>query len=156
MKKLILTPLAAMCLLSACGDIGADNGASAAAAASPNPAMQLPVVKDDTPDFVPKDMSWMPADIWLPDDFQPRQSQKISPVAETYVLRGITQMAAAELGETISAKMAAANYEPYEMSKPKPGRLLFRGNGHGTVVITISEADTGRELVVSVENASGQ
>ena len=61
---------------------------------APNPAMQLPVVKDDTPDFVPMDMSWIPADIWLPDDFQPRQSQKISPVADTYVLRGITQMAA--------------------------------------------------------------
>ena len=51
--------------------------------------------------------------------------------------------------------MAAANYEPYEMSKPKPGRLLFRGNGHGTVVITISEADTGRELVSASKTHRG-
>lgn len=154
MIKSKLVQLGAIVLLAACSDNSTDEQISSPAAADLQ--MQLPVVSDDTPDFVPKDMSWLPADIWLPADFKPRQSQKISPVTETYVLRGITQMNAAELIETISSKMVAANYEPYEMSKPKPGRLLFRGNGHGTVVITISEADTGRELVVSVENASGQ
>lgn len=154
-KKLILTPIAAMCLLAACNETDrTQEGAGSTAVAAT--AMQRPVAADDTPDFLPKDMSWMPADIWLPDDFEPRQSQKLSPVADTYLLRGITQMSSAELEEAIPARMTAANYEPYEPRKPKAGRLMFRGNGHGTIVITISEADTGRELVISVENASGQ
>ncbi|MGB5778956.1 MAG: hypothetical protein WBH10_07755 [Allopontixanthobacter sediminis] len=155
MNKLILAPFAAMCVLAACNEADeAHDGASSPAAGAT--AMQAPLVADDSPDFLPKDMSWMPADIWLPDDFEPRQSQKISPVADTYVLRGITQMSSAALAEAISTKMTAANYEPYEPWKPKPGRLMFRGNGHGTIVITIGEATTGRELVISVENASGQ
>lgn len=154
MKKSGLAPLAAIVLFTACGEKNSDEKVNTPAAEATE--MQLPVVSDDTPDFLSKDMSWLPKDIWLPDDFVPRQSQKLSPLAETYLLRGITQISGAELAETISAKMAAANYQPYESSKPKPGRLMFRGNGHGTIVMTISEAGTGRELVISVENASGQ
>jgi len=154
MTKAFLIQVAAVALLVACSDNEADE--QAALSAEAGPAMQLPVVADDAPTFLPKDMAWMPKDIWLPEDFQPRWSQKLSPVAETYVLGGITQLSGSMLAEAMAMKMKAANYEPLEMSKPKPGRLMFRGNGHGTIVITISEAETGRQLTVSVENATGQ
>ena len=154
MIKFALAPLAAIVLLAACSDNSTDEQTSSSATAAPD--MQLPVVADDAPAFLPKDMAWMPKDIWLPEDFQPRWSQKLSPVAESYVLGGITQLSAAKLAEVISANMKAANYQPFETPKPQPGRLMFRGNGHGMIVFTVSEAGTGRQLTISVENASGQ
>ena len=133
MIKFALAPLAAIVLLAACSDNSTDEQTSSSATAAPD--MQLPVVADDAPAFLPKDMAWMPKDIWLPEDFQ---------------------LSAAKLAEVLSANLQAANYQPFETPKPQPGRLMFRGNGHGMIVFTVSEAGTGRQLTISVENASGQ
>ena len=108
-----------------------------------------------TPDFLSKDMDWMPKDIWLPADFEPTQSQKINPMAETYILRGNTQMVAAGLLDNYKEQMVAAGYELLPARKPKPGMLMFRGNGHGTIVIDVKDDGIKRDLVVSVENATG-
>jgi hypothetical protein len=110
---------------------------------------------DSTPAFLPKDMGWMPKDIWLPADFQPTQSQKINPMAETYILRGNTQTSAADLLATYKDRMTAAGYEPFPVEEPKPGMMVFRGNGHGMVMIDVKDGGIKRELVVSVENATG-
>ena len=110
---------------------------------------------ESTPDFLSKDMDWIPKDIWLPADFEPKQSLKINPMAETYVLRGNTQTSAADLLTAYEDRMVVAGYELPPAEKPKPGTLVFRGNGHGTVVIDIRDDGIKRELVISVENATG-
>ncbi len=110
---------------------------------------------DSPPDFLSKDMDWMPKDIWLPTDFEPTQSQKMNPLAETYLLRGNTQMSATDLLAAYEDRMIAVGYELLPVEKPKPGTIIFRGNGHGNIVINISDDGIKRVLVVSVENASG-
>jgi hypothetical protein len=110
---------------------------------------------ESTPDFLPKDMDWMPKEIWLPSDFEPRQSLKINPMAETYVLRGNTKTSAADLLATYEDRMVAAGYELPPAEKPKPGMLIFNGNGHGAVIIDVRDDGIKRELVISVENATG-
>ncbi|MGB5483713.1 hypothetical protein [Parasphingorhabdus sp.] len=150
MKKctVILKIVTPILLVTACSD---DKQQSEAVVKGPVEISEI----ESTPDFLPKDMEWMPEDIWLPADFEPKQSQRINPMAETYVLRGITQMTAAELLATYEDRMVAAGYELPPVEKPKPGMMIFRGNGHGTVVIDVRDDGVKRELVVSVENASG-
>ena len=97
----------------------------------------------------------MPKDIWLPEDFEPTQSLKMNPVAETYLLRGNTQTGAADLLATYNDRMIASGYEPFSLGKPKPGIITFRGNGHGAIVIRVMDEGAMRVLAISVENATG-
>ncbi|MEH6757318.1 MAG: hypothetical protein V7676_07390 [Parasphingorhabdus sp.] len=143
--------LAAISMVSACSD----NGSQSEPVASDVTKQASSNAPDSPPAFLSKDMDWVPKDIWLPVDFKPTQSQKISPVAETYVLRGETDMNAAELETSFSEHMVAAGYEPFGSDKPKPGKPMFRGNGHGMIVVTITDKGPMRELTVGVENASG-
>ena len=80
---------------------------------------------------------------------------KMNPMAETYLLRGNTQAAAADLLATYDERMIASGYEPYSVGKPKPGIIAFRGNGHGAVVIRVIDEGAMRVLAISVENATG-
>lgn len=110
---------------------------------------------DSPPAFLPKDMAWMPKDIWLPEDFEPTQSLKMNPMAETYLLRGNTQASAADLLAAYNQRMIASGYEPFAVGKPKPGIIAFRGNGHGAIVIRVLDEGAKRVLAISVENATG-
>ena len=116
----------------------------------------LEISKVETPPaFLPKDMNWMPADIWLPEDFEPTQSLKMNPMAETYLLRGNTRTSAADLLTAYDERMISAGYEPFSVGKPKPGIIAFSGNGHGAIVIRILDEGAMRVLAISVENATG-
>ena len=105
--------------------------------------------------FLPKDMDWLPEDIWLPSDFEPTQSQKMNPMAETYLLRGNTQMSTAALLSSYEERLAAAGYEPFPVKRPKPDSITFSGNGHGYVIVNVSDEGTKRVMTLSVENATG-
>ncbi len=144
----ILTMVAPILLVTGCSD---DPKQPEAVADGP-----LEISKVESPPaFLPKDMSWMPEDIWLPEDFEPTQSQKMNPMAETYLLRGNTQTSAADLLAAYNDRMIAAGYELFPVEEPKPGMILFRGNGHGMVIIDVKDDGIKRVLVVSVENATG-
>tara|TARA_R110000824_G_scaffold52543_10_gene145632 strand:+ start:2057 stop:2512 length:456 start_codon:yes stop_codon:yes gene_type:complete len=150
MKKCsaILTMAVSILLATACSD---DPQQSEAVADSPIEISEV----DSTPAFLPKDMDWMPKDIWLPADFEPTQSQKMNPMAETYLLRGNTQSSAADLLAAYNDRMIAAGYELFPVAEPKPGMIIFQGNGHGMVIIDVKDDGIKRVLVVSVENATG-
>ncbi len=149
----IFTMVAPILLTAACSD-----DPKQPAASSDGPVKNGPVeisAADSPPAFLPKDMDWMPKDIWLPEDFEPTQSLKMNPVAETYLLRGNTQTGAADLLATYNDRMIASGYEPFSLGKPKPGIITFRGNGHGAIVIRVMDEGAMRVLAISVENATG-
>ncbi len=147
-SRVILTTLAPILVVAGCSD---DLKQPEAVANGP-----LAISDGDTPPaFLPKDISWMPEDIWLPADFEPTQSQKMNPMAETYLLRGNTQTSAADLEAAYNDRMIAAGYELFPVEEPKRGMILFRGNGHGMVIIDVKDEGVKRVLVVSVENATG-
>lgn len=145
---MILTMVAPILLTTACSD---DPQPPPASTDGP-PEI---TAADSPPAFLPKDLDWMPEDIWLPEDFEPTQTMKMNPMAETYLLRGNTQAAAADLLATYNERMIASGYEPYSVGKAKPGIIAFRGNGHGTVVIRVIDEGAMRVLAISVENATG-
>lgn len=147
-SRAILTMVAPILLATGCSDEPQQPEAVAEG------ALEISEV-DSPPAFLPKDMGWMPKDIWLPADFEPTQSQKINPMAETYILRGNTQTSAADLLAAYNDRMIAAGYDLSPVDKPKPGMIVFRGNGHGMIVIDVKDDGIKRVLVVSVENATG-
>ena len=145
---MILTMVAPILLTTACSDDPRQPPAS-------SDGVPEITAADAPPAFLPRDMDWMPEEIWLPEDFEPTQTMKMNPMAETYLLRGNTQAAAADLLATYDERMIASGYEPYSVGKPKPGIIAFRGNGHGAVVIRVIDEGAMRVLAISVENATG-
>lgn len=145
---MILAMVVPIMLTTACSD------ESKQPAASADGPLDI-VAADSPPAFLPKDMDWLPKDIWLPEDFEPTQSLKMNPTAETYVLRGNSLSSAADLLAAYKERMITAGYEPYSGGKPKPGILAFSGNGHGAVVIRVMDEGAVRVLAISVENATG-
>jgi len=107
------------------------------------------------PAFLPKHIDWLPEDIWLPSDFEPTQSRKVNPADATYLLRGNTQMSTAALLSSYQERLAAAGYEPYPVKRPKPDSITFRGNGHGYIIVNVSDEGNRRVMTLSVENATG-
>lgn len=148
-SRVIWTMAAPILLVTACSDDPKQPEAVA------NGPLEISKVESPPPAFLPKDMDWMPKDIWLPADFEPTQSQKMNPMAETYLLRGNTQTSAADLLAAYNDRMIAAGYELFPVEEPKPGMMMFRGNGHGMVIIDVKDDGMKRVLVVSVENATG-
>jgi hypothetical protein len=147
-SRAILTMVAPILLTTACSD---DPKQPEAVTDGP---LEI-TAADAPPAFLPKDMDWMPKDIWLPADFQPTQSQKINPMAETYILRGNTQTSAADLLATYDERMISAGYEPFLVGETESGIIAFRGNGHGAIVIRVLDEGAMRVLAISVENATG-
>ena len=146
--RAVLTVVAPILLTTACSD----DPKQPAASADGTPDI---TAADAPPAFLPKDMDWMPKEIWLPEDFEPTQNMKLNPMAETYLLRGNTQTSTADLLAAYDERMIAAGYEPFSVGKPKPGIVAFRGNGHGAIVIRVLDEGAKRVLAISVENATG-
>jgi hypothetical protein len=147
-RSALLTMVAPILLTTACSD---DPKQPEAVADGP---LEI-TAADAPPAFLPKDMDWMPKDIWLPEDFEPTQSIKMNPMAETYLLRGNTQTSAADLLTAYDERMISAGYEPFSVGETESGIIAFRGNGHGAIVIRVLDEGAMRVLAISVENATG-
>lgn len=92
---------------------------------------------------------WMPNDIWLPEDFEATQVQKIG--TRTYILRGITTADTEMLLDTFPSKLKEAGYDTLDREDLKDQNLVqFDEKGLDTSLIRIRDDGDRRELQISL------
>ncbi|MEZ5938679.1 MAG: hypothetical protein R3C52_10745 [Hyphomonadaceae bacterium] len=93
--------------------------------------------------------AWLPKDIWLPDDFQAVQAQKVG--GRNYLLNGVSALSTDELVKEYRDRLATAGYEVTPADRTPSGDLVvFEGHGFESCTIYMVENGRGREVRISL------
>lgn len=92
--------------------------------------------------------SWMPGEIYLPDDFTPTGSREIG--TRTFMLTGTSAMSTEDLMTTYRTRLEAAGFDvpPADRMASDEPYIPFNGNGLESAGMRISDNGSLREITI--------